>query len=56
MYGKLIDLLIERWRKQEDTDRFEPVPLHIRDEYDISQEDLPQEEEKDGGNVIIIDL
>jgi hypothetical protein len=52
----IIDLLIEKWNKQEKQEEFEPIPLHIQDDWAIDWEKQDDCEEKQDDNVIIIDL
>ena len=53
----LIDLLIDKLKKEEEEKEFEPTPLHIEDTYPISRDD-EEENNKDPEEkrVIIIDL
>ena len=52
----IIDLLIEKWNKQEKQKEFEPIPLHIEDDWAIDWEKQKKNDEKEDENVIIIDL
>ena len=47
----IIDLLIEKWNRDEKQEEFEPIPLYIEDDW-VTVTDG----EKQDKNVIIIDL
>ena len=52
----IIDLLVEKWNKHEKQEEFEPIPLHIEDDWAIDWEKQTENDEKEKENVIIIDL
>jgi hypothetical protein len=49
----IIDLLINKWRKAEKQEEFEPMPMYIEPDQAIEWE---KEEEKEEKSVIVIDL